>query len=1254
MSTTATSPFDVIVVTSPDDLSALAARELISSSFGLAALTSPSDDSCDKYRFNEHKINKEGSPLFLSSCDPYGTKLGSGGGTIAALAEAEEAWHCHLGAGDDSPHQSPTVLICHAGGESSRCPTQIALGKAWTSLPIVKHPSSDDGVAELQTVVSNPTELLVGSLSRILANVPSGSIVVAASDVLLSFGEDEESLRMGINFDGEDGVIGLAVPAPLSTAQNHGVFVAEDNMGERSNNWRISKVQQVLQKPSILQMMETPSCAFSSDIEDCNDDEKVCAWIDTGVIVFLPAAASALRELSASTLRLCTRCGLLELYRDRYRGDIIDDRPDINDFAKSNAPKMCLYGEMLHALRTSLSRITSDGTSGSSYMSVLSQHELKVCVFGTGSFIHLGTTAELVNFITSGSSVVTNEDSRLIRDSAVRTRRRYQRFGAAMGLTNRADAFVSGFHCDSCQDSVVVNSVIRVEVSGYIGKSSVVEHCYVDGAADIHVGDGCVVSGIRGSASLSVRDGLCLQLLPLRQSLNESLGDDIIKSMNAASFVCICIGVHDSIKDVPAKTLFGLDLQFVLTCGIDVADLWDESIEASERMLWNARILPVLTTAGNEIVKLNYSFLDWIQFMWTSASSFESDSDKGVCFARAMSGLKQWKESKRLSLSQIRTFVDSKAEARYRSSIPLKLFEDRRLAEVSSILTNRRHEHCNFDYVDFFPCSAKFMHAMHTLDLVASKAFSDAHFDVAGRSFAMMKLLIENIERLRPRSRLAASSSDKNRNGNIDGKGLDQSMREIITMLRSSQSENVVTSVASLRDSLLASATADIVACCGFLEQAASSMTERCVSGNTNAPPLWERTTHIPIGTTATATAPARIDLAGGWTDTPPISFEYGGKVACLAVLVDGKRPLKAHCRLVKGCACIRLRTEHRSLADENLLSFAEVLIQTLGDLANYCKPEADCSLLMCALIQLGFTTPASIGSNNNHSSIQSNLMDFCRTGQSDVGLEIVAVSYLPTGSGMGGSSIIAGCVIAAIAKCVGITLAGIGGELTQEIEINGPNSIIHSVLMVEQLLTTGGGWQDNIGGIVGGLKLGTSDPHVLPLQTTVQRVHLPPYVIDDLNKRLLLCFSGQPRLAKDILQQVLQRWATRSDEIMNTVKGLIQGASEAITCLESGKIDDLGRVMNQYWQLKMAMAGRDSGAEPTSVRFLIDFLTSKRCIVGALLSGAGGGGFLALLASEGLSRREVEATVRTSMDTTLDAFSFHSCTVSKDGLLVS
>ena len=32
----------------------------------------------------------------------------------------------------------------------------------------------------------------------------------------------------------------------------------------------------------------------------------------------------------------------------------------------------------------------------------------------------------------------------------------------------------------------------------------------------------------------------------------------------------------------------------------------------------------------------------------------------------------------------------------------------------------------------------------------------------------------------------------------------------------------------------------------------------------------------------------ARIDLSGGWSDTPPITNEHGGIVANVAVKVDG------------------------------------------------------------------------------------------------------------------------------------------------------------------------------------------------------------------------------------------------------------------------------------------------------------------------------------------------------------------------------
>lgn len=34
---------------------------------------------------------------------------------------------------------------------------------------------------------------------------------------------------------------------------------------------------------------------------------------------------------------------------------------------------------------------------------------------------------------------------------------------------------------------------------------------------------------------------------------------------------------------------------------------------------------------------------------------------------------------------------------------------------------------------------------------------------------------------------------------------------------------------------------------------------------------------------------PARIDVSGGWSDTPPITYEHGGAVTTVALQVNGK-----------------------------------------------------------------------------------------------------------------------------------------------------------------------------------------------------------------------------------------------------------------------------------------------------------------------------------------------------------------------------
>ena len=109
-------PFDIVVITSPDAQSARSVLGLIKSSCGGEALNEDSDlggcfDDEDDLAFQA----PDGT-TYVSSYDPYGARLGSGGGTIAALSQADEI-HSKV-SGDGSTR--PTVLICHAGGESSR------------------------------------------------------------------------------------------------------------------------------------------------------------------------------------------------------------------------------------------------------------------------------------------------------------------------------------------------------------------------------------------------------------------------------------------------------------------------------------------------------------------------------------------------------------------------------------------------------------------------------------------------------------------------------------------------------------------------------------------------------------------------------------------------------------------------------------------------------------------------------------------------------------------------------------------------------------------------------------------------------------------------------------------------------------------------------------------------------------------------------------------------------------------------------
>eukprot|EP00984_Skeletonema_dohrnii_P031641 scaffold24388_cov167-Skeletonema_dohrnii-CCMP3373.AAC.1 len=81
-------------------------------------------------------------------------------------------------------------------------------------------------------------------------------------------------------------------------------------------------------------------------------------------------------------------------------------------------------------------------------------------------------------------------------------------------------------------------------------------------------------------------------------------------------------------------------------------------------------------------------------------------------------------------------------------------------------------------------------------------------------------------------------------------------------------------------------------------------------------------------------------------------------------------------------------------------------------------------------------------------------------------------------------------------------------------------------------------------------------------------------------------------------------------------------------------------------------MAGESSGVEPDNINQVLQLLTSSKKIAGGTLCGAGGGGFLALIATEGTSRADMESAVKVSEGGNED-FKWHYCTVAEDGLLI-
>ena len=324
--------------------------------------------------------------------------------------------------------------------------------------------------------------------------------------------------------------------------------------------------------------------------------------------------------------------------------------------------------------------------------------------------------------------------------------------------------------------------------------------------------------------------------------------------------------------------------------------------------------------------------------------------------------------------------------------------------------------------------------------------------------------------------------------------------------------------------------------------------------------------------------SPVRIDLAGGWTDTPPYCLFAGGNVVNVAIELNGQPPLQVY---VKPSKAYQITLRSIDLG-------AMEVIRTWEELADFNKVGSPFSIPKAALALAGFLPRFSA---EHFSSLEEQLKAF------GCGLEITLLAAIPAGSGLGTSSILAATVLGSLADFCGLNWD--------------KNEIGNRTLILEQLLTTGGGWQDQYGGILHGLKLLQTGEGFLQ---SPQVRWLPEHLFTDADYRSchILYYTGITRTAKHILAEIVQGMFLNSGRHLSLLGEMKAHALDMFEAIQMGDFELYGHLVGKSWAQNKAL---DTGTNPPAVDELIDRISGYS--LGCKLPGAGGGGYLYIVAKD-------------------------------------
>jgi D-glycero-alpha-D-manno-heptose-7-phosphate kinase len=310
--------------------------------------------------------------------------------------------------------------------------------------------------------------------------------------------------------------------------------------------------------------------------------------------------------------------------------------------------------------------------------------------------------------------------------------------------------------------------------------------------------------------------------------------------------------------------------------------------------------------------------------------------------------------------------------------------------------------------------------------------------------------------------------------------------------------------------------------------------------------------------------APTRIDLAGGTLDIWPLYLFHSGA-------------LTVNCAITRYATCV-IEAQSRSAREEQIRL-----------ISRDTKREERFSSLDALASAKSYRLP-----------LLAHLVRFFRPQS---GLTLTTDSQAPAGAGIGGSSAMAVAICAALDRLTGAEL-----RLEDWIHISRDAEAI--VIRVPT------GTQDHYPPAFGG----ASAIHLEPGGERREEVGCD---LDELERRLVLCYTGKPRQHGINNWEVFQRHIEGDKRIIRNLAQIAGVAKQLFAALSRNDWAETGKLIREEWEFRRRNL-------PTISTPKIDRIISAARRQGALagkVCGAGGGGCVALLIDPA-ARSRVEAAI--------------------------